>query len=221
MWNSELFSNIVGQAAQKQMRICGIRCGSKRAVYQALANYLNLSKATVESWARKKNRGPSSNEDYEKVQEIFGISFDDENSGIEKGKILGGERTMICSDFTKQKIFECYELMREFLTTKDVQDENEFSNMCTKIDNNCIAIPNSIRRDIHRFIADQFEPLVYDAENSFSEMLKYGAEKDGIFVVTKGKETEFMASYYKKIYEVDQKLISFAEENLTPILLCN
>ena len=48
------------------------------------------------------------------------------------------------SSFVKEKIYTCYKLMAEYLTSDDVEDENAYCDMRNEIINMKVCIPKEI-----------------------------------------------------------------------------
>ena len=50
------------------------------------------------------------------------------------------------SDFNKTAIFKCYVLMKDYLHDEDMEQEECFAQMCTMIEMQRVAIPDTIER---------------------------------------------------------------------------
>ena len=144
MWDNQLFSRVVGQAAKKGM-IGG--CGTKTEIYDYLYENFHLASIeTIKSWTRPTNTtGPRDWETKEKLKEIFGVCFEREDVASKK------EEGYTMNEFSRQQIMECYSLMKDYVTSDEVESEDAYCEMRYQLEKKKIAIPHIIFEKILAF----------------------------------------------------------------------
>lgn len=216
-WNVELYRKLIKNAAD-QKKVDGTAVKNKEAVYMYLCNKLNMSYDTVKGWIRWNSNGPGDPERLLQLEEIFGTKLTEE---VKENKEMTMENIEY-SDFVKEQIMDCYSLMKDYIVSEDVQDENAYCEMRAEMGKKCIAIPSAIYKKIDDFANENLDPIIYDYENTFAEchtsdMGHY--DEDGTFHIETEEQLYKQAGVFMNILmSIEDKLDDFAMRELYPIL---
>ena len=131
-------------------------------------------------------------------------------------------QTIKLNDFSKNAVWKCYELMKNYLHDDEVEYESCFVAMFQEIDKIKIAIPEAIYQKITQFMDDSLAPIVYEREKTFSacysdEVGFYNAEGRWEIRDEEGMKKLCM-EFMLKLMEVEDELDEFAMKELYPLL---
>lgn len=223
MWNSKLYSQIIEKASKNQMEIYGKRYKCKEDIYEAIADKLHLQKETVKSWIRKDSGGPGDMEVWRELENLFECSFvkkavDDivETTTEEERSIL--QKTY--SDFVKMHILECYNIMKNYLSSDDVEFEEAYVAMCTELSKHEMAVPPEIYKKIEDFCETHLAPIIYDPETVFADVYAAAEMTDnGLVCHTEEQTMAVMSNFLSAILEIEDELKKFGQNELQIILI--
>lgn len=216
MWNRKLFNKIISELKKKKI-IDGRVVKSKEDIYKYLAKKLFVSVDTVKGWTRLKSRGPRDPQVRKELEVILGVALwmDIEVDEMEDKKTS-------YSDFVKKNISECYSLMKDYLHSEDIQEEEVYCIMRFELEKKRISIPKHIFKKISNFADEYLDPIVYDYDNLFKECYTsdIGHYKDNVFQIdTEDGTMKHISRFFNKIIEIEKKLDDFAMKELYPILI--
>lgn len=215
MWDFELFGRAIDKAT-KDEALKKIMGDKKYKIRDYLNEQYHLgSSETIKSWERRNSNGPRDPKTKKDLEKIFGVTFDREvNSNKEEGYTM--------NDFVRQKIFECYNLMKDYVRSEEVESEDAYCEMRYQLEKKKIAIPQEIFAKIASFADVELGKIIYDYENTFAatktDELGY-IDEDGCFNYS-DEEATFKGIILSLdiILKIERKLDNFGEEELSPIL---
>lgn len=131
-------------------------------------------------------------------------------------------QNIVLTEFSKNAVWECYKLMKDYLHDDEVESQKCFSKMFEEIDKLKIAIPKEVYRKIEQFMDDKLAPIVFEPKETFR-----GCYSDDIgFYNDKGqweiRDDEGMKNlcrtFMLKLMDIEDELDAFAMEELHPLL---
>ena len=127
------------------------------------------------------------------------------------------------SQITKKSILKCFKLMKEYITSEDVEEMDAFEKMVSKVDKLLPAIPEELFAQIKEFISDKLAPIVYERDTTFSACYTddIGHFEDGTFIVNDDIECliEMLGNFMEIIFNIDNELDEFGRTVLQPYLI--
>lgn len=128
------------------------------------------------------------------------------------------------SDFTKEKVFRCYELIKAFLHD-DPEDSVKFSELCEKIDILKLVLPKDIHEKLTGFVNDYLAPIVFDSENILADCytpdIGYYKSEDCLVIKDDKALAKLLGLYFSKIHEIETAFDDLAAKELRPYLFEN
>lgn len=219
MWNRILYAEIIKKIARQGI-LDGNKVNTKEDVYKYLSEKLFVSYHTVKGWTRAASHGPGDKETLKNLEKLFGVSLEIADTKKEKGDTVMGNRY---SDFVKRQIMECYTLMKDYLRSENVEDENTYCEMRSEMDKRKIAIPKSVYEKITNFANEHLDPIIYDEKNTFASLYTEDIgyyDKKGVFHTRSEEKTiEFCGRFLDILLKIEQELDDFAMKELYPILI--
>lgn len=216
MWNRELFNKIISELKKKKS-IDGNLVNSKEEIYDYLSKKLFVSVDTVKSWTRPHSRGPRDKKVIKELEELLGMNL---LTYIEIDEME--DRDDSYSDFVKKNIFECYSLMKNYLHSDDIEEEETYCIMRFELEKKRISIPKHIFKKISDFADEYLDPIIYDYDNLFKECYASDIgyyENDVFHIYTEEGTMKHIGRFFNKIIEIENKLDDFAMNELYYILI--
>lgn len=126
------------------------------------------------------------------------------------------------SDVSKMSIQKCYDILKDYLHSDDVENEECYVEMRMEIDKLKISIPNDIFQKIVEFIDKEIDPIIYESDKVFASLYteEYGfMDGAGVFHI-KGEEEfkQILGKHIEIMIGIENKLDEFAVSELAPIL---
>lgn len=221
MWNTKLYKVILDTIV-KEGTYRGKAIKNKEDLYRKLSTELYVSYDTVKGWTRQSSKGPGDKDvlnDLEKLLNTTLTTKDKEEVVMEET-----EMNKSYSNFVKEKIYRCYELMLNYLAEKNFEDEAPYCEMRNEIIKMKVCIPKVIFEKITAFIDENLDPIVYDHDNYFSEVYTedFGyRDEDGVFHFTVKNEEEMrkhVGLYFEKLFELMDRVEEFGMKEIYPVL---
>lgn len=221
MWNVKAYKKAL-QEIKDSGKFNGKSVKTKEEIYKELAKCLFQNYETIKSWTRPTSNGPgdeSVRTDLEALLRVpTGALVTDQCD--EKGETMQAIRL---TDFNKNAILRCYELMKDYLHDNQMEDEECFSRMFAEIEKQKIAIPRVTYKKICEFIDENLAPIVYEREKTYSECYNddIGFYNDeGEWEVRDEESMKKMCmAFIMKTMEIEQSLDNFVMEELHPLLV--
>ena len=214
MWCRDKFNDVCSKI-KEQGEFHGYPIYSKEELYEKIADEIHIPKERIKKWTQQGSKGPRNPEDLKAIEELFGISFwnySDYQSPYNS-----------CSDFSKKSTQKCYQIIKKYLQSWDLENESRLVKMVGKIDKLRVSIPPDIYKKIQKFITEEIDALTYDYENIFSAMYneEYGFfDEDHVFHIKGEKEfNQMLGEYLKVVHNVETRLDEFAMKELSPVIL--
>lgn len=127
------------------------------------------------------------------------------------------------TDFTKNCIFQCYNLMRDCTDTDNIENTEFIYSVFRKIERYKVTIPMEIYNNINNFVEETLYPIVDDPDFFSSTTLpEYGSfdEERGSFVVNSEESLKkIMISFFQISIDMERKVDDFAMKHLRPYLI--
>ena len=121
MWDDEKYRAIV-DAVKKSGRLEGCKVTTREDVYAFIGDKTGVTEEGAKSWARKKNTGPRTNEQIAKIEQLF--SLPEGSLGRREEKAPKAKKVVIkMTDFNKHAVLCCYQAMKEYLHSDEVENE--------------------------------------------------------------------------------------------------
>jgi len=223
MWNPKKYSKIL-DGVRKEGTILHQKVTTKEQIYEALGNELGYSAETVKSWGRPTSNGPTENDVIAQIEKILGVS--ENELGRRTDKIMNVTKSKnqgTISDFNKKIIYDCYNEMKEYLHSDDVESEDRFSKMYNNILKCEIAIPAELFKKIKLFIDSNLAPIIYESDETFKSCYTEDIgsfNKDGVFCPHDEESTHKLCiNFMLVLFNIEQKVDDFAKNDLSPYLL--
>lgn len=219
MWDRRKYDSMLCKIAEVH-RFKGHRVKNKEAVYRLLSELLHVSYSTVKGWNRENTTGPGDEDVLRKLEELLGTTLTTDMI-VEEEEI--GEMTARYSEFVKENIMKCYDLIMEYLHSEEIESEEVFCKMRNALNRYKVGIPKVIFDKIEDCVDTYVEPMIYD-ENFWAELYTEDIgyyEEDGKTFHLRSEDAIFKQAglFYSKILEVEKKVEEFAMKELYPILV--
>lgn len=193
---------------------------NKEDLYRKLSVALYVSYDTVKGWTRQSSKGPGDKEVLKDIENLLNTKLtikDEEKKVVEETEV-----NKSYSSFVKEKIYTCYKLMAEYLTSDDVEDENAYCDMRNEIIKMKVCIPKEIFDKITKFAEDHLEPIIYDRDNFFADMYTeefgYMDENHCFHIKDEDAIHKQAGIYYTKLFDLTDQLEEFGMKEIYPIL---
>lgn len=122
---------------------------SQQDVYKIIADRLCVQPSTVAKWTSPSYGGPDKRK-LKELEELIGESL---------WKIPVEDRPKKYSDFAKQAILDIYAIVTEYFSSPDVEDEEFYAEMMSKIEKRRLAIPKKDYDAIEEYLRTNVEVL--------------------------------------------------------------
>ncbi|WP_414733851.1 hypothetical protein [Acetobacterium carbinolicum] len=221
VWNVKKYKTVLQQIKDRgELNGKTIKC--KEDIYKEVEKKLHLNPETVKSWTRPSSNGPGFEVDRKNLEEFLGVP--DGSLMINKEqKEVAEMQAIIMTDFNKNAILHCYELMKDYLHDDEIEDEECFSQMCAEVEKQKIAIPRGVYQKISQFIDERLAPIIYERKETFSECYRadIGFYNDEGKWEVKNEESmkKMCMAFIVRIFEIEQELDNFAMNDLHPLLV--
>ncbi len=126
------------------------------------------------------------------------------------------------TDFNKQCIYDCYNLMRDCVNFEHIEDFEFIDSAIKKIERYKIALPSEVYKQINSFIIENLHPILDDpCFFSAIESPKFGNfNKDGVFEINSDESLNQIIYIMAEISaDIAHKIDSFAEQYMVPYLI--
>lgn len=218
-WDRDKFKKIIFECQRRRQFTDGSKVAKKREIHWIIAKKLFKSEETVRGWTKPRSNGPGDIEDVRNLEELLGVSL----IKSEEESILLEENEVRLDEFNKQKVFECYEILKNFITEGDIESEEEYVKVRSEISKKRIAMPKSLYDNLSLWIDENLDPIIYDSENvlAFTRTSDLGQySSDGAFkFLTEEKALKAIGMFMEFLMKLDGKLEQFADENIRPLLI--
>lgn len=202
-------------------------------IYRELEDYVPRSIESFKSWKRPKSNGPRDLVVLEDLETALGIPLgsltikEETITQNENSTETTEEETIMqknnVTDFNKERIFHCYNVMKNYLQDDDVESEECFNCMYDEIEKCKVAIPTAVFEKISNFIDEKLAPIVYESEKTFAECYtdEIGYYNDENIWQTRDEEAtrKMCMAFIVKLAEIEQELDNFAMNELSPVLV--
>ena len=123
------------------------------------------------------------------------------------------------SEFQKQQIMEIYEVLKNFVSEMNIENEDEYYRIRAVIERKQLVLPDTIFNTILQFMDNVVEEYVYEAE--YPDFTKEEAEyENGVMnIKTDAAFNKLMSHFLERLQELDKKIDQFAEQELRAYLL--
>lgn len=226
-WNAKKFRKLVNSVAIGVAPLNGqVVSSTKSDIRIKIAEAVNYSEGTVRSWESPTSSGPSEPSVVEKLEAMFGTSFD-ANQATSNTNNRKGNNTMMnqvaVNDFIKKQLFEVYSLIKNYIGNADVEEEEKFVELQSELERYSISIPEEVYDILIDFVDTKLAPMVYDNASVFSECYTSDIgchEDDGTFTTNSDEGTlKMIGAFYDVIMRTEQDFDKIADEHIRPILL--
>ncbi|RGO54815.1 hypothetical protein [Dorea formicigenerans] len=215
------FREILKSIMEKK-KFKGHRISSKQQLYVLIGEALHVSPETVKYWQRDKSSGPDPRMP-ELLDELE--CYLEYPSGTLRKKIkieeekTEGKRMDKVSEFQKQQIMEIYEVLKNFVSEMDIEDEDEYYKIRAVIERKKLVLPEAIFNAIWQFMDNVVEEYVLNAEKpAFTE--EEAEYENGVMnIKTDAAFNKLMSQFLERLQELDEKIDQFAEQELRAYLL--
>lgn len=196
------FREILKSIVEKK-ELNGDRISSKQQLYVRIGEALHVSPDTVKYWQRDKSSGP------DPLQKKINI---EEEKTEDK-------RMDTVSEFQKQQIMEIYEVLKNFVSEMNIENEDEYYRIRAVIERKQLVLPDTIFNTILQFMDNVVEEYVFEAE--YPDFTKEEAEyENGVMnIKTDAAFNKLMSHFLERLQELDKKIDQFAEQELRAYLL--
>jgi len=123
------------------------------------------------------------------------------------------------SEFQKQQIMEIYEVLKNFVSEMNIENEDEYYRIRAVIERKQLVLPDTIFNTILQFMDNVVEEYVFEAE--YPDFTKEEAEyENGVMnIKTDAAFNKLMSHFLERLQELDKKIDQFAEQELRAYLL--
>lgn len=122
------------------------------------------------------------------------------------------------SNFTKNCIFQCYNLMRDCTDTDNIENTEFIYSVFRKIERYKVTIPTEIYNNINNFVEETLYPIVDDPDFFSSTTLpEFGAfdEERGTFVVNSEESLKkILENFFMLCIDLENKVEDFGMQYL-------
>ena len=123
------------------------------------------------------------------------------------------------SEFQKQQIMEIYEVLKNFVSEMNIENEDEYYRIRAVIERKQLVLTDTIFNTILQFMDNVVEEYVFEAE--YPDFTKEEAEyENGVMnIKTDAAFNKLMSHFLERLQELDKKIDQFAEQELRAYLL--
>lgn len=123
------------------------------------------------------------------------------------------------SEFQKQQIMEIYEVLKNFVSEMNIENEDEYYRIRAMIERKKLVLPGTIFNAILQFMDNVVEEYVFEAE--YPDFTEEEAEyENGVMnIKTDAAFNKLMSHFLERLQELDKKIDQFAEQELRAYLL--
>lgn len=215
------FREILKSIMEKK-KFKGHRISSKQQLYVLIGEALHVSPETVKYWQRDKSSGPDTR-DPELLKELekylgYPTGALQKKINIEEEK-TEDKRMDKVSEFQKQQIMEIYEVLKNFVSEMNIENEDEYYRIRAVIERKKLVLPETIFNAIMQFMDNVVEEYVFDAERpAFTE--EEAEYENGVMnIKTDAAFNKLMSHFLERLQELDEKIDQFVEQELRAYLL--
>lgn len=199
----------------------GDRISSKQQLYMRIGEALHVSPDTVKYWQRDKSSGPDPRtpELLKELEDYLGYPDAlQKKINIEEEK-TEDKRMDTVSEFQKQQIMEIYEVLKNFVSEMNIENEDEYYRIRAVIERKQLVLPDTIFNTILQFMDNVVEEYVFEAE--YPDFTEEEAEyENGVMnIKTDAAFNKLMSHFLERLQELDKKIDQFAEQELRAYLL--
>ena len=214
------FREILKSIVEKK-ELNGDRISSKQQLYVRIGEALHVSPDTVKYWQRDKSSGsdPRTPELLKELEDYLGYPDAlQKKINIEEEK-TEDKRMDTVSEFQKQQIMEIYEVLKNFVSEMNIENEDEYYRIRAVIERKQLVLPDTIFNTILQFMDNVVEEYVFEAE--YPDFTKEEAEyENGVMnIKTDAAFNKLMSHFLERLQELDKKIDQFAEQELRTYLL--
>ena len=159
------FREILKSIVEKK-ELNGDRISSKQQLYVRIGEALHVSPDTVKYWQRDKSSGPDPRtpELLKELEDYLGYPDAlQKKINIEEEK-TEDKRMDTVSEFQKQQIMEIYEVLKNFVSEMNIENEDEYYRIRAVIERKQLVLPDTIFNTILQFMDNVVEEYVFEAE---------------------------------------------------------
>ena len=214
------FREILKSIVEKK-ELNGDRISSKQQLYMRIGEALHVSPDTVKYWQRDKSSGPDPRtpvllkelEDYLGYPDALQKKINIEEEKTED------KRMDTVSEFQKQQIMEIYEVLKNFVSEMNIENEDVYYRIRAMIERKKLVLPGTIFNAILQFMDNVVEDYVFEAE--YPDFTEEEAEyENGVMnIKTDAAFNKLMSHFLERLQELDKKIDQFAEQELRAYLL--
>lgn len=214
------FREILKSIVEKK-ELNGDRISSKQQLYMRIGEALHVSPDTVKYWQRDKSSGPDPRipELLKELEDYLGYPDAlQKKINIEEEK-TEDKRMDTVSEFQKQQIMEIYEVLKNFVSEMNIENEDEDYRIRAMIERKKLVLPGTIFNAILQFMDNVVEEYVFEAE--YPDFTEEEAEyENGVMnIKTDAAFNKLMSHFLERLQELDKKIDQFAEQELRAYLL--
>lgn len=214
------FREILKSIVEKK-ELNGDRIYSKQQLYMRIGEALHVSPETVKYWQRDKSSGPDSRtpELLKELEKYLGYPTGALQKKINIEEEKTEERMDTVSEFQKQQMMEIYEVLKNFVSEMDIENEDEYYRIRAVIERKQLVLPETIFNAILQFMDNVVEEYVFEAK--YSDFTEEEAEyENGVMnIKTDAAFNKLMSQFLERLHELDEKIDQFAERELKEYLL--
>ena len=220
VWNSSLYEKLLMEAKKRRTLFEKGDVKTYTDIYACIAVETNLGISTVKNWKCRSSGGPGRQSDYVKLGEIFGVDpgaflIEESELGEQSEEVTNNKEKVedvYMTEFCKKNVFECYKLMKEFLTSMDIEDEDKYAELLSSIKTYEIAVPKDVFGKIYDFanvvLGEEIDRIYQENEDSLQAI-----------ALDEVESIKVLGEFFEKIWKMDQKLEKFGREELMPVLI--
>ena len=214
------FREILKSIVEKK-ELNGDRISSKQQLYMWIGEALHVSPDTVKYWQRDKSSGPDPRtpELLKELEDYLGYPDAlQKKINIEEEK-TEDKRMDTVSEFQKQQIMEIYEVLKNFVSEMNIENEDEYYRIRAVIERKQLVLPDTIFNTILQFMDNVVEEYVFEAEYpAFTE--EEAEYENGVMnIKTDAAFNKLMSQFLERLQELDEKIDHFAVNELKDYLL--
>ena len=214
------FREILKSIVEKK-ELNGDRISSKQQLYMRIGEALHVSPDTVKYWQRDKSSGPDPRtpELLKELEDYLGYPDAlQKKINIEEEK-TEDKRMDTVSEFQKQQIMEIYEVLKNFVSEMNIENEDEYYRIRAMIERKKLVLPGTIFNAILQFMDNVVEEYVFEAEYpAFTE--EEAEYENGVMnIKTDAAFNKLMSQFLERLQELDEKIDHFAVNELKDYLL--
>lgn len=221
IWERLLITNGIERAEFASRTPAVEAISSKQQLYVRIGEALHVSPDTVKYWQRDKSSGPDPRtpELLKELEDYLGYPDAlQKKINIEEEK-TEDKRMDTVSEFQKQQIMEIYEVLKNFVSEMNIENEDEYYRIRAVIERKQLVLPDTIFNTILQFTDNVVEEYVFEAE--YPDFTKEEAEyENGVMnIKTDAAFNKLMSHFLERLQELDKKIDQFAEQELRAYLL--